>query len=96
MCYNIELIKQLVGNKIMESAWDFGFGDYHTHLNQFSGIWQNKKHKSIKITILKMLLNTFGDRQFYFVYQDSLGTEFLISLKDLEDNFIRITKFNIE
>ena len=43
-----------------------------------------------------MLLNTFGDRQFYFVYQDSLGTEFLISLKDLEDNFIRITKFNIE
>lgn len=80
-----------------ESAWDFGgFGDYHSHLNQFSGVWMHNKHNSVKISITKILLNVFGDKQFYFTYQDSLGSEFVISLKDLTDNFTLIKKFNIE
>lgn len=55
-----------------------------------------KKHKDIKITILNILLNTFGDRLFYFTYRNNLSVEYVISIKELEMNFDRIVKFNIE
>lgn len=80
----------------MKSEWDMGFGDYHSNLNQFSGVWHHKENNSIKITILKILLNNFGDKQFYFTYIDCLGVEYVISLKELYSNFERIVKFNIE
>lgn len=72
----------------------YGLRDYRETFKEFQGLWQHNDTigmEDIKVTIYieQLLVNDYGDKQFYFTYKDREGHSIVISYTDLLNNFTK-------